>query len=330
MINLRDYDYGLPEGMIAQKSHRPRDGCRLMIIKDKILHKKFSDVLDFLHDGDVLVLNNTRVMKMKIYGKKSTGSDAEIVLTRKLYANTYECHIKTRNPHAGTVIELSKGKAMIIKQKDIDTYIIKIAGHSRRYMPGPPYIKKKMTSEYQTVYAKLPGSLASPTAGLHFTNNLLKKIRDKGVKIAHITLHIGYGTFRNIDDIKSYRTEKECFEITRKASETINKRKGRLFVAGTTTLKALESSSRDGKIIPKKSSSRLFIKPGHRFSCGADALITNFHLPKSSLLLLTCAFGGRKRVLDAYQKAIEKKYRFYSLGDAMIIYKFRLQKKIYK
>jgi S-adenosylmethionine:tRNA ribosyltransferase-isomerase len=320
-ITLKNYDYKLPEEKIAQIAHVPRDECKLMVVGETISNQIFSEIKNVFGTGDVLVLNNTKVLNAKIYGKKNTGSAAEIVLTKKISENNYECKIKTKNPHIGTIITLDKGFAKIIGQKNIDTYTVKLSGHPKKYLPGPPYIHKKMGEEYQTIYAKNPGSLASPTAGLHFTKKLLTDIKKRGVKIVYVTLHVGYGTFRNIENIEKHIMEEEFFEIPKKTAEIINTRKGKLFVVGTTTLKTLESSSKHEKIIPKSGGSKLFIKPGHKFSSGTDVLITNFHLPKSTLLLLTCAFGGTKRILDAYNVAVIENYRFYSLGDAMLIFK---------
>ncbi|HYD04024.1 MAG TPA: tRNA preQ1(34) S-adenosylmethionine ribosyltransferase-isomerase QueA [Alphaproteobacteria bacterium] len=331
-MNLDDYSYELPESLIAQHPADPRDSCKLMIIgKNKIEHGIFRDILSQFSKGDILVLNNTKVKHSKLLGKKESGSAAEITLLKNISANIYEAKIKTKNPLVGTKIILHHATAEIIMQKNIDTFVVKLDNKNAlkdAVMPSPPYIKHVVTDkEYQTVYSdkKKEGSLASPTAGLHFTKSLLAKIQKKGVKIVYITLHVSYGTFKNIEDVKTYVMEPEHYEISNQAAKIINnrdKKKNRLFVVGTTTLKALETSaSKSGKIIAGSAESTLFIYPPYKFKSGTDALITNFHLPKSTLLLLTCAFGERKRILDAYHAAIKNNYRFYSLGDSMIIYK---------
>ncbi len=324
-MDLKLFDYTLPVQLIAQHPARPRDSSRLLVVQKNSVHRRFSDIVDYLLPGDVLVLNETKVAAAKLVGKKVSGSAAEVVLTKKINAVTYTCHVKTKNPHVGTEIKFKKGIGTIVGQQSIDEFVIRFE-HTQvlqdAVLPTPPYIRRSVSKEeYQTVYSKKTGSLAAPTAGLHFTTRLLRAIRKKGVQIVFITLHVSYGTFKKIDSaIEKYRMDPEWFEISPLAAKIINERKGRLFVVGTTTLKALESSSHNRRIIPQKGESRLFIYPPFTFHSGADALITNFHLPQSTLLLLTCAFGGRRRVLDAYRAAVQKRYRFYSLGDAMLLY----------
>jgi S-adenosylmethionine:tRNA ribosyltransferase-isomerase len=322
---LDSYSYKFPESLIAQKTVSPRDSCRLLILDDIIRHETFKNIIDYLKPCDVLVLNDTRVLHSKIVGKKDSGSHAEIILLKKIAEKTYEAKIKTRNPHVGTRIICKNGNIIIKKQINIDTFIVELSDNKildEAILPTPPYIRRKLSDkEYQTAFSKRVGSLAAPTAGLHFTKKLLNKIFQKGVKIVYITLHVSYGTFKNIDDIKKYVMEPEYYEISEDAADAINNRIGKLIVCGTTTLKALETSSRNGKITSGEGLSTLFIYPPHKFKSGADILITNFHLPKSTLLLLTCAFGGKKRILDTYDLAVKNKYRFFSLGDAMMIYR---------
>jgi len=326
-MKLSDYDYSLPESLIAQKAIIPRDSCKLMVLgnHENISHKKFHDISDYFKSEDVLVLNDTKVEHSKLVGKKDSGSRAELILLKKISENIYEAKVKTKNPHIGTKILFKKGHAIIISQKNIDTFIVKLSDPSvlkDAILPTPPYIMRKVSDrEYQTAFSRNPGSLASPTAGLHFTRSLLKKIEKKGVKIVYITLHVSYGTFKNIDDMKTYIMDPERYYIPKSTADAINDRKGRLFVCGTTTLKTLETAAdNDGKIPGGRGESTLFIYPPFRFKSGADVLITNFHLPKSTLLLLTCAFGGRERILKAYDDAVRDRYRFFSLGDAMIIF----------
>jgi len=323
-MNLNNYSYSLPESLIAQKPTIPKDNCRLLILDKKIQHHKFKNIIEFLKKGDVLVLNDTKVTYSKIYGQKETGSKAEVILLKKLKDNIFEAKIKTKNPLINTKILFKGGFAKIISQKNIDTFIIELSNIkilNEAVLPTPPYIKSKIKdSDYQTIFSKKEGSLAAPTAGLHFTKSLLKKIEQKGIKIVYITLHVSYGTFKNIDNIKEYIMDPEYYEISQNSAETINNRSGRLIVCGTTTLKALETSSKNKKIIPGNNWSTIFIYPPYNFKSGTDILITNFHLPKSTLILLTCAFGGTKRILNAYNTAVKKNYKFYSLGDAMMIY----------
>jgi len=335
-MKLSDFDYELPENLIAQDAAKPRDSARLMVIsKDGALeHRIFRDIINYLKPGDVLVLNSTKVLKMKLVGKKESGSRAEIILTGCMdkKENIWRCHVKARNPIVGTRILFSDGHALIISQPSVDEFMIRLSSDAilkHGLLPNPPYIKHNVHNEYQTVYAKedmedkklYRGSLAAPTAGLHFTKSLLKRLREKGVKVVFIKLHVGFGTFLPVYDMDKHETEKEYFEIPNKAAKVINERKGRLIVVGTTTLKALESSSdQDGKIISGTGYSGIFIKPGFRFRSGTDALVTNFHLPKSSLIMLTCAFAGTNKILDAYHVAVKEKYRFFSLGDAMMIW----------
>ena len=325
-MDLDSYSYRFSEKLISQKPSIPRDSCRLLILDDsKIIHKRFRDIVNYMNPGDVLVLNDTKVLHAKLVGRKDSGSPAEIVLLKSISGKTYEAKIKTRNPHTGTKIIFGMGNAVIKEQLNIDTFIIELSDNDvlgEAILPTPPYIKRRLDDEeYQTEFSKNDGSLAAPTAGLHFTKGLLKYIERKGIKIVYITLHVSYGTFKNIDDIKKYFMDPEYYNIPEHAAKIINGRKGRLIVCGTTTLKALETSSRNGEIIPGSGESGIFIHPPYTFRSGTDILITNFHLPKSTLLLLTCAFGGKKRTLKAYDEAVRRKYRFFSLGDAMMIYR---------
>ena len=333
LMDLSEFYHHLPESLIAQHPAHPKDSSRLLVLNDDrtMQHKRFYDLISYLKKDDVLVLNSTKVLHAKLEGKKQSGSAAEIILTRCMNRKklVYEARIRTRNPHLGMKILLDKAYATIISRKSIDEFIIRLSDKkalNNASLPNPPYIKHGvLDEEYQTVFARVSrdkGSLAAPTAGLHFTRKYLEDIKKKGVKIVFITLHVGFGTFLPImDDIASHKTEEEYFEISNSAAKNINGRKGRLIVVGTTTLKALESSSKNRIIFPCRKSSGIFIYPGHEFSSGADALITNFHLPKSGLILLTCAFGGRERIMHAYDIAVKKRYRFYSLGDAMLIFK---------
>jgi len=326
-MKLSDFDYSLPKERIAQKPTSPRDSSRLMVVNDRVEHRKFSDIVDYLREGDVLVLNETKVVHAKLTGKKKTGSPAEMIV-EEVDGNKCRCRIKTKNPRPGVKFIFGKYKAEIIEQDDdefvaeFDYDVNKILEEIGK-LPTPPYVKRKLDKEeqYQTVYSKKKGSVAAPTAGLHFTDELLDKIKDKGVKIAKVTLHVDFGTFLPVRDINKSTLHKEYFEVDEENAGIINNAK-RLFVVGTTSIRTLESvADEKGKIRAKRGNTRLFIKPGYEFKVNYDGMITNFHLPKSTLLMLVSAFVGRKKILDAYKIAVSKKYRFFSFGDAMLILK---------
>jgi S-adenosylmethionine:tRNA ribosyltransferase-isomerase len=335
--NLSNYDYSLPKELIAEKPLKKRDMSKLMVVKGKeIVHKHFYNIIDYLHKGDVLVINNAKVNQCKIFGRKITGSSAEIILTEKLDDKIYKAHIKSTHPKVNTRIVLNNSKIYFdIVKKEEDYFTIKFSEKPDDYikkhgeLPLPYYIKRHLTKneqkKYQTIFSKNFGSIAAPTAGLHFTKELLGRIKRKGVKIAEVTLHIGFGTFRPIreEDVRKHKMHSEYFEIDKKNASIINNYKGRLFVVGTTSLRALEAAkrSRNGNLLPTKKATDIFIYPGYKFKSGADALITNFHLPKSTLLVLVSAFSSPEIIKKAYAEAIEKRYRFYSLGDAMLLYR---------
>ncbi|MDO8740441.1 MAG: tRNA preQ1(34) S-adenosylmethionine ribosyltransferase-isomerase QueA [Candidatus Woesearchaeota archaeon] len=331
-MKLSDFDYKLEKSFIAQHPVEPKDHSKLMVVKNnKIEHKQFYNIIDYLKKGDVLVINETKVLSNRIIGNKTTGGKAELIINKKLKNNICECLIKTRKPKTGAeFIFKNKIKGKIINKKG-NLFIVQFNKNINKIierigeLPTPPYVKSKIKkdTEYQTVYSSVKGSLAAPTAGLHFTKNLLKKLKNKGVKIAKLTLHISFSTFSHIreEDFTKHKMDPEYFSISKKNAETINKRRGRLFVVGTTSLKALESLNKNKKITAKSGYSNLFIYPGYAFKNKVDGFITNFHLPKSSLLLLTCAFYGRKNMLNAYEEAIKHNYRFFSFGDAMLLLK---------
>lgn len=352
-MKISEFSYELPEELIAQFPADKRDESRLIIVKDEIEHKKFSDIIDYLKKDDVLVLNETKVIEAKLIGEKSTGAYAEIILTKRIDDKRFICRIKSRNPIAGSefvfnVSEISKNKISehdqeVVSKTILDTYNCKIIKQDFdiftvefdkelskeklkkiAVLPSPPYIKEEMDySRYQTVYAEKEGSVASPTAGLHFTPELLDKIKEKGVKIAKLCLHVGFGTFISVrtENVEEHKMEEEYFEIDLVNKEIINNCSGRLVCVGTTSMRALESMCKDGKIVKDKGMSDLFIYPGYKFKSNVSMLITNFHLPKSTLLLLVSAFAGKDVIFNAYKEAIKKKYRFYSFGDAMLLWK---------
>ena len=327
-MKLSDFDYQLPKELIAQEPAESRDSSRLLVLREGIEHRSFRDIPEYLEPGDVLVINDTKVLKARIFGKKSTGGKIEALILRKVEDNLWEALVKGRvkegsvlefSGHTAKVIEKDEGKAFLEFSED-PSLIMEEQG----VYPLPPYIKKYRgdMERYQTVFAKKDGAVAAPTAGLHFTPELLKSIGKKGVDMVHITLHVGWGTFKpvKVENIEEHRMESEWYEISGEAAERINSREGRLFAVGTTTVRSLESSSVNGAIIPGAGETDLFIYPGYEFKSGMDALITNFHLPKSTLLMLVTAFGGYERIMKAYRVAVEERYRFFSFGDAMLIF----------
>ncbi|MCD6275654.1 MAG: tRNA preQ1(34) S-adenosylmethionine ribosyltransferase-isomerase QueA [Thermoplasmata archaeon] len=331
MYSLKSYDFELPEELIAQEPVEPRDHARLMVLRDGIEHRFFYNLPEYLEKGDVLVLNDTRVIKARLHGHKSTGGKVEILILEKLGENFYRCLVKGKKIRTGTelIFDNIKGKVMHKEEGICD---IEFSGNimelarKRGEIPLPPYIKKKISDaeeKYQTVFARKEGAVAAPTAGLHFTPELLKKIENIGVEVLYITLHVSYGTFKPVksEDIREHKMEAEYYIVSEKVAERINNRSGRLFAVGTTVMRTLESSSRDGMIYPSQGYTDIFIYPGYEFQAGIDALITNFHIPKSTLIMLVTAFGGYERIMNAYRIAVEMKYRFFSFGDAMLIFK---------
>ncbi|MDD3436979.1 MAG: tRNA preQ1(34) S-adenosylmethionine ribosyltransferase-isomerase QueA [Candidatus Gastranaerophilales bacterium] len=343
---LSDFEYVLPEEMIAQTPAKKRTESKMMVLNKSaktIQNKHFSDIVDLLDENDVLVLNNTKVFPARLLGQKITGAHVEIFLLKELKNKQWEALVKpSKRVNANNIIKISEelfvktlvriegGKWLIELGYKGDIYeILDRVGH----VPLPPYIERKETTEaikkldakrYQTVFAKHVGSVAAPTAGLHFTKDILKKLKQKGVQICYVNLNVGLGTFKPVkcEDITEHQMEIESFEISAKTAKIINdaKKAGKNIVAvGTTSVRTLETAfEKYGKVKACKDFSQLFIYPPYKFKV-IDKLITNFHLPKSTLLMLVCAFAGRKFVLDAYKKAIENKYRFYSYGDCMFI-----------
>ncbi len=331
-MKLCDFDYNLPKELIAQSPVEPRDASRLMVLGEKIDHRYFEDIIEYLEDGDMLVLNDSRVIPAKLSGRKSTGGRVEVLVVSENGAG-YECLIRGKNIHEGTKLFFGELEATILevrKNESSSRYIVEFNHENLNDVlerigdaPLPPYIKKKLDDKnrYQTVYSKEKGSIAAPTAGLHFTNELLNKISDKGVNIAYVTLHVGIGTFAPVRNVENYRMEPEYFSISEENANMINETGGKIIAVGTTTVKALESSCVNGAIAAKEGLSELFIYPPYEFSSRIDGMITNFHLPKSTLFMLASAFAGRERLMAAYNAAISRSYRFYSFGDAMLIWK---------
>ncbi len=340
-MKTEDFDYKLPEELIAQTPLEKRDASRLLILDKEsgnIEHKHFSDIVDYLEKGDTLVLNDTKVLPARLIGEKmDTKAVIEILLLKNLKDDFWECLVKpARRIKVGTVVSFGNGllKAKCIKEMDEGIRHFELIYSGILYeildqlgtMPLPPYIHEKLEdqSRYQTVYAKEVGSAAAPTAGLHFTKELLTKIKEKGINICYVTLHVGLGTFRpvSVDDIKDHTMHSEYYHMTSEVADILTKTKKeghKIISVGTTSTRVLETiMTKYNKFIECSGWTNIFIYPGYEFK-GIDDLITNFHLPKSTLVMLVSALAGRENILNAYNIAVKEKYRFFSFGDAMFI-----------
>lgn len=334
-MKTSEFDYVLPEELIAQEPVSQRDQSRLLVVNRKtgeIVHARFSEIQNYLVAGDVLALNNTKVLPARLYGKRPTGGKIEILLLKEKKAGVWETLV---NP--GKKVEL--GMEISFPDTDVKAYIQNQTEYGGRIVefvprtdfknflktqgqvPLPPYVKKELKdySRYQTVYADKEGAVAAPTAGLHFTDKLLASIKSKGVEVVNVTLHTGLGSFRPIktETIEGHKIEPEYFELPPATADTISKAKKesrRIVAVGTTVVRTLESQNGQ----PGKGQTDLYIYPGYKFNI-VDTLVTNFHLPKSTLFALVCAFAGKELIHKAYQEAIKEKYRFYSFGDSMLI-----------
>ena len=335
LLSKKSYYYDLPEELIAQTPIEPRDSSRLLVYDRKtgqIEHKIFHDIIDYLNAGDVLVVNNTRVLPARIYGYKDTGAKIEILLQKRLDLTNWEAIARpTKRLKVGTVLTFSEHLKCTVKEiGDYGCVKIEFAfdgvfEHRLSEvgsMPLPPYIKEKLKDKerYQTVYSKIEGSSAAPTAGLHFTPQLLQKIRDKGVEIVEVLLHVGLGTFRPVkeNNILKHEMHSEFFVMSEENAERLNKAKSegrRIIAVGTTSVRVLESACENGKFLPMKKETQIFIYPSYKFKA-VDALITNFHLPESTLIMLVSAFIGRDETMRVYETAVKERYRFFSFGDA--------------
>lgn len=340
-LKLKDFDYELPEELIAQDPLSERSSSRMMTINRRtgeLSHKVFSDVIDFLQEGDCLVINDTKVIPARLYGvREGTGAVIELLLLRRRENNIWETLVKPgKKAKIGTIIIFGEGK---LKGRILD--IVEDGNRLIQFefegifeeildelgqMPLPPYITHTLQDKnrYQTVYAKHEGSAAVPTAGLHFTKELLHNIEEKGVKIAHVTLHVGLGTFRpvKVENVLKHHMHSEYYCIEQNEAEKINQARSsgnRIICVGTTSCRTIESAAlEDGTIEAGSGNTDIFIYPGYQFKV-MDGLITNFHLPQSTLLMLVSAFAGREEMLRAYQTAVKERYRFFSFGDAMLI-----------
>ncbi len=340
-MEVKEFYYNLPEELIAQTPINNRDESRLMVLNKKsqtIEHKIFKDILDYLQPGDCLVRNNTKVIPARLYGKKDTGANIEFLLLNRIEGDFWEVMVRPgRKLRIGTKVTFGDGllEAEILEILNGGNRKVKFSYNGIfneildkiGLMPLPPYIKEKLKDKnrYQTVYAKYEGSAAAPTAGLHFTEELLRKIQEKGVDIANVTLHVGIGTFRpvKVEKVEDHAMHSEHFYIKQEDVNKINmaKQNGKRIIAvGTTSCRVLESiADKDtGFVKPCEGDTQIFIYPGYKFKC-IDALITNFHLPESTLIMLVSAFAGKDYIMNAYNEAVKEKYRFFSFGDAMFI-----------
>ena len=328
MNTLSDYDYDIPKELIAQEPLKNRSDARLLVVGDTIEHKHVHDLLFILEKDDVLVLNNSKVIPARLMGKKETGGRIEVLLVTQQRKNVWTCFVKGRiKPNTKIVFE--KGYGILVLGQPYAITLFGVSPQDIGCMPTPPYIKKllKDPQQYNTVFAKEEGSVAAPTAGLHFTQELLEHLRQKGVKIVFVTLHIGPGTFLPVksEDITKHVMHEEYYTIPEETANTINARKKRLFVVGTTTLRALESAiDEQGIVHATTGSTRLFVYPPYHWKLSFDALMTNFHVPKSTLLMLVAAIMGRERLFEVYREAVKDCYRFFSFGDAMLVYQKHL------
>jgi S-adenosylmethionine:tRNA ribosyltransferase-isomerase len=341
IMKTSDFYFDLPEELIAQVPLKERDKSRLMVLNKEngeIRHRNFTDILDYLRQGDCLVLNDTRVIPARLFGVKDTGANVEFLLLKRIDKNRWQTLVKpgkraklgsrfvfgNNDELTGEIVDLAEEGTRIIefKYEGIFEEVLDELGN----MPLPPYITEKLEDKerYQTVYSKNTGSAAAPTAGLHFTETLLNKIRDRGVKIAYITLHVGLGTFRPVktENILEHKMHSEFYMVSKDAAELINATKvsgGKIISVGTTATRTLETvGTNDGLIREGNGWTDIFIYPGYEFKV-IDGLLTNFHLPESTLIMLVSSLAGRENVLKAYNEAVKERYRFFSFGDAMLV-----------
>ena len=338
-MKTSDFMYDLPEELIAQTPIEPRDHSRLLVADrqtGQVEHRHFYDVVEYLRPGDALVVNETRVIPARLYGERPTGGACEVLLLKQVGVKTWETLVrpgKKLRPGAEIVFGGGRLTARVLSTTDAGGRVVEFfcegpfeaALDELGEMPLPPYIHERLENpeRYQTVYARQEGSAAAPTAGLHFTPELLDAVRAKGIDVVPVLLHVGLGTFRpvKVENIEEHHMHSEYFEVSPDAAARVNAahdRGSRVIAVGTTSVRTLESAARDGRLVAMRGDTSIFIKPGYRFQL-VDALITNFHLPGSTLIMLVSALYDREKILDAYRIAVEQEYRFFSFGDAMLI-----------
>ena len=341
---VNDFEYTLPDDLIAQFPAKNRLDSRLFIVPENgkdTIHAQFPAFLDHVHQGDLLIFNDTRVINARLFGNKVSGGKIECLIERVLNDHQAIAHIRaSHSPKIGSQILLENSLHAVIIARDAGFFTLEFSNaeslwellEKHGHLPLPPYITRSVAREdfdrYQTVYAKNPGAVAAPTAGLHFDNQLLAAIKKKNVAMGFVTLHVGAGTFQpvRVDNIADHSMHHEHITVSKALCEQIaacRARGGRVIAIGTTVVRALESAAFSGEIAPFSGETNIFISPGYQFRV-VDVLLTNFHLPKSTLLMLVCAFAGFDRVMQAYREAVEKRYRFFSYGDAMLLYKCEL------
>ena len=331
---ISDFDYELPPELIARYPTRDRRGSRLLVVDRRIGDYGFADLPSQLRPGDLLVFNDTRVIKARLHGRKETGGKAELLIERIESARSALTHIRaSKSPKPGSRIHFANDVEAVVTGRSDDLFALDFSADVMTLLdemgevPLPPYLEREADAadieRYQTVYARDPGAVAAPTAGLHFDEAMLEETLAKGVCHAHVTLHVGAGTFQNLreEHIEENRLHAERVEVTQACADAVNEARasgGRVIAVDTTSVRSLECASKNGELRAYSGETDLFIRPGYRFQT-VDAMITNFHLPQSSLLMLVAAFAGRERILDAYAHAVREKYRFFSYGDAMFL-----------
>jgi len=336
-MRTSDFCYELPQRLIARHPLKERATSRLLVVGEKgdLQDRHFADIVSLIKPGDLLVFNDTRVIPARLFGHKNTGGRVEILVERLLADDLVLAHLRaSKTPRAGAGIQLQNGFACVVEGRRDDLFVLRFTGagvfevlEQVGHVPLPPYIDRPDIpvdqERYQTVFARKPGAVAAPTAGLHFDDVLLSRLEANGVAMAYVTLHVGAGTFQpvRVENLEDHRMHSECYEVsesTVEAVEAARRRGGRVIAVGTTAVRSLESASRGGVLAACRGETNLFIRPGYEFK-SVDALITNFHLPESTLLMLVCAFAGYETVMTAYQHAIEENYRFFSYGDGMFL-----------
>ena len=338
-VRVSEFDYDLPAELIAQHPAPRRRDSRLLVLDTasaSVAHRTFPRIAEHLSPGDLVVVNDTRVIRARLFATKPTGGRVEILVERILAPDRVLARLRfSKEPASGTLLSVDGGRGFAVRSRCGDLFELELAGadDAGRFIeragavPLPPYIRREAddadATRYQTVYACRPGAVAAPTAGLHFDEALLATLEERGIEIARVTLHVGAGTFAPLrnETVESHTLHREWLEVSAATCDAVARarsRGGRVVSVGTTTARALESAAAGGALRPMQGETGLFIYPGHRFRC-VDVLLTNFHLPRSSLLVLVCAFGGTETVLGAYREAVARRYRFFSYGDAMLL-----------
>lgn len=342
-MRREQFYYHLPGELIARQPTAERSGSRLLVVdgEDKtVQHKTFPDIASLVQPGDLMVFNNTRVIPARLFGQKETGGKIEMLVERLLDEHRVAAHLRSsKSPKPGAKLSFERGACAEVEGRDGDLFLVKFTGalssdrsaldilESCGHMPLPPYIDREDDDNdrerYQTVYAEKPGAVAAPTAGLHFDDSILDQLRQQGVDMAYVTLHVGAGTFQPVraDNIHDHVMHSEVIDVPESVCEQVRatrERGGRVIAVGTTSVRCLESAAADGSLKPMQGDTDIFIYPGYEFKV-VDALVTNFHLPESTLLMLVSAFSGYSQIMDAYKEAVEQKYRFFSYGDAMFL-----------